>query len=121
MSTIPVSFLLRAFGLRDFSLQTLFNSSFYVPYLLLDKLFTSASSRIFFIFEVLALVLCLSHALLLVLFLSRPPNRVRKCLCKVRSLNIVVSIGRDDVGISLFLGDKVYKFRPKITNYNILC
>ena len=44
----------------------------------------------------------------LVLFLSRPPNRVRKCLCKVRSLNIVASIGRDDMGVSLFPKDKVH-------------
>ena len=46
---------------------------------------------------------------------------VRNCLCKVRSLNIVASIGRDDVSVSLFPGDKVYQFRSKITNFNILC
>ena len=49
-------------------------------------------------------------------FLSCPLNHVRKCLCKVQSLNIVTSNRRDDIGISLFLRDKVYWFRSRITN-----
>jgi len=55
-----------------------------------------------------------------VLFLSRPrtvsENAYVKCGSSRRD-----SIGRDDVGISIFFGDKVYKFRPKITIYNNLC
>ena len=56
----------------------------------------------------------------LVLFLPRPPNRVRKLLGNLRTLNFVASTRRDEVDLSLFLADKVYKFSSRNTNYKFL-
>ena len=56
----------------------------------------------------------------LVLFLLRPQNRVRKLLCNLWTLNFIVLSRRDEVDISLFLADKVYKFSSGNTNYKFL-
>ena len=56
----------------------------------------------------------------IVLFLPRPPNRVRKLLCNLRTLNFVALSRRDEVDLSLFLADKAYKFSSRNTNYKFL-